>query len=173
MKATCPHCQVEIDPATHAALAGHSHFACPACQGAVPLPAPVKLQQHPLPGCDFKAPVGKQRKARSHPAALITTNRALLILGTTALIVIGGIVCILATQKAGKSHTTTTNIHSNFIENTFFRNLISSGQTTARDLEAIESAVPLDDGFIGVSTAMLTWSEAQTLAAKTAQACWL
>jgi len=53
MTTPCPHCQVgiEIDSPTLAALAGRSHFACPVCQGHVPVPVELGEEEILLAAC--------------------------------------------------------------------------------------------------------------------------
>lgn len=165
----CPHCsvQIEIDPATHAALVGQSHFACPSCQGAVPLPAPVKLQLHPVPGSQSKATTGPGHKARGHRATPRITNRNLLILGATALLSLGGIAFVLASRNSGSTHNTTRNIRNEIINNSYFQNLITTGVTTRKDLESMAVIRPYKDGFIGISAEPLQWEQACDLARRT------
>ena len=147
MNTPCPHCRVniEIDPPTLAALAGHSHFNCPACQGAVAVPSrPLKLA-----------------------SAQRGISRNLLILGSVALLALGGIGFYLASQKSGDATTVNQNIRNEIINNTYFQNLIATGITTKQDLEAIESIRPYQNGFIGISAAKLGWQEASIMATRT------
>jgi hypothetical protein len=143
----CPHCQteIEIDATTIAALAGQSHFACPGCQGAVPVP-------------------GRRPGTASAHRGL---NRNFLILGTLALLVLGGLGFYLASQKSGDAHNTTKNIRNEILNNTYFSQLIASGVTTREELEAIADIRPYGDGFIGISKEALTWGHAQALAKRT------
>lgn len=147
MTTPCPHCQVaiQIDSSTLAAFAGRNHFNCPACQGLVALP------QRPT------------NVASAHRGI----NRNLLILGSVALIVLGGIGFFLASQKSGDTNTTVQNIRNEIINNTYFQNLIATGVTTKEDLEAIGDIRPHKDGFIGISASKLDWKEAKALAART------
>jgi hypothetical protein len=63
MTTTCPHCSapLELDPETLAALRGQQHFACPSCQGPVPVP--------PLSGHRPVAPVRVSAPAAAIPTA--------------------------------------------------------------------------------------------------------
>jgi formylglycine-generating enzyme required for sulfatase activity len=170
MTTTCPHCQaeIEIDASTHAALAGQSHFACPACQSAVPVPAPVKLQMGAVPGAPSRQPAGSPPKALGgqNPATR-HTNRNLLILGTAALLVLGGIGIFLASQKSGDTHNTSQKIRNEIINNSYFKNLIAAGVTTREDLDAISVIRPFEGGFIGISMATMEWEPAKKLAERT------
>lgn len=146
----CPHCQaeIEIDANTHATLAGQSHFACPACQGAVAVPARPK------------SPASVHRGI----------NRNMLVLGTVALLVLGGIGVYLASQKSGDTQTTIQNIRNEILNNSYFTQLIASGVTTMKDLDAIAAIRPCRDGFIGVSAEPLDWMQAGELSGRTGSA---
>ena len=142
----CPHCQaeIEIDTETHAAITGQSHFACPACQGAVAVPARPQ------------APASVHRGI----------NRNLLILGVIALLVLGGIGIFLASQKSGDTNTTVQNIRNEIINNSYFTQLIASGVTTRENLDAVGNIRPYGNGFIGVSVEAMTWEEAEAFASR-------
>ena len=144
MITACPHCQaeIEIDARTHAALAGQSHFACPACQGAVPVP-------------------GRRPGTASAHRGL---NRNFLILGTLALLVLGGLGFYLASKGSGDSGTTTENIHNEIINNSYFQNLIASGATTQSNLDKVDPVLSCGDDFLGVTREKLTWEQALILA---------
>ena len=157
----CPHCQakIEIDAPTLAALAGESHFACPACQAAVEVPAGVVSRTH-LPRTS--------RKVASVPTAHARSgHRNLLILGTVALLVLGGIGIYLASQKSGDAHNTSQNIRNEIINNAYFQNLIASGKTTKAQLEAMKEIRPFGDGFVGASKDALGWEGGLELARNT------
>jgi len=147
MTTPCPHCHVgiEIDPPTLAALAGSSHFACPACQGQVPVPA------------------RPQSPASVHRGI----NRNLLVLGIVTLLVLGGIGFYLASQKSGDTYNTTQNIRNEILNNTYFTQLIAAGITTMEDLKAILNIRPYADGFIGISSEVLLWDQAKELSSRT------
>ncbi len=170
MKTTCPHCSqhIEIDEETLTSLQASSHFACPSCSSEVPVPA--------LPEPPATAPL-HQPRGENHapqnpaPSTLARThrglNRNLLILGSVALLVLGGLAFFLASQKSGDTHVTNQNIANEIINNTYFQQLIASGATTEKDLEAVADIQPYDDGFIGISREKVTWEEAREFAAKT------
>ncbi len=167
----CPHCQaeIEIDTDTHAALLGQSHFACPACQGAVVVPVTVKprLQMPTAPAIRARRPGAKPRSFTATGHAHKGQNLNLLILGAVALLVLGGIGFFLASQKSGDTNTVVQNIRNEILNNSYFQNMIATGVTTEKDLLAITDIRPYEDGFIGISKEVLNWEQAGALAEKT------
>ena len=156
----CPHCQteIEIDAEARAALAGHAHFACPACQGSVEVPARAGARPH-LPRTS--------RKVASAPTAHPSSgHHNLLILGTVALLVLGGIGIYLASQKSGDTNTRVQNIRNEIINNTYFQNLIASGGTTREELEQLGAILPYGEGFIGISAEASEWEKSNDSAAR-------
>lgn len=168
MNTQCPHCQIqiEIDPETHAALQGHAHFQCPSCDGLVPVPpvtrAPVKVTAATV----FRQ---KQSPAAARPPtnAIRGLNRNLLILGSAALLVLGGLGFFIASKKSGDTNTTSKNIRNEIIKNSYFQNLIAAGVTTEDDLLAVTDIRPYADGFIGISKEPVGLEYAQNLANRT------
>jgi hypothetical protein len=92
------------------------------------------------------------------------TNRNLLILGSTALLVLGALGFFLASLKHGDARTNISNFNNEIINNSYFQQLIASGETTERDLDAVTDIRPLEDGFVGVSKESRAWESAQALA---------
>ena len=156
----CPHCQteIEIDGTTHAALAGQSHFACPACQGAVEVPAGA--------GSRPRLPRTSRKLASAPAAQLRSGHRNLLILGTVALLVLGGIGIYLASKGSGDSQNTTQNVRNEIINNTYFQNLTTSGVTTREELEQLGAILPYGEGFIGISAETSDWEKSNASAAR-------
>ena len=143
----CPHCQteIEIDAATRAALAGQTHFACPACQGSVAVPG-----RRPAP-------------ASAHRGL----NRNFLILGALTLLVLGGLGFYLVSQKSGDTATVNQNIRNDILNNAYFTQLIANGVTTSEELEKIGDIRPYAGGFVGISAEPLEWQAANGLARRT------
>lgn len=92
-------------------------------------------------------------------------NRNLLILGSAALLVLGGLGFFLASRD-WNIFNTEQRITKEIIHNTYFQNLIASGMTAQKDLEAMAVIRPHGDGFIGVSKEALSWEQAVELAGK-------
>jgi hypothetical protein len=148
METTCPHCSqaIEIDPVTLQSLHGRSHFACPACEGMVPVP-------------------GARAKASSPAGPARGLNRNLLILGTAALLTLGGVVWFIASRKSGDVQKTTRNILNETINNKFFQDLIAAGKVTEQQLrDSIAEIQPAGNGFIGISKTKAPAAEAAALA---------
>jgi hypothetical protein len=105
-----PHCQVQIDiePESLAALQGHANFLCPSCEGLVPVPP---VTRHPV---KFTAAAAvrpaKPLRSSAVPSALHGLNRNLLIVGSIALLVLGGLGFFLTSRRSGDSHVASTNI---------------------------------------------------------------
>ena len=170
MKTTCPHCtqHISIDPETLAELQGQEHFPCPACRGLVPVPQPTgampvapartdadtaNLQSTPTPST-------ANTLAQAHRGL----NRNLLILGSAALLVIGGLAFFIASRQGGDTHANLTNVNQEFIHNTYFQNLIASGKTTEMDLDSVTGIRPYGAGFIGISKEAHPWENAMEMA---------
>lgn len=161
----CPHCQadIEIDAETRAALAGHTHFQCPACTGAVPVPtAPVKVT--PDAAIRTAKPSGAPVSQALHTSRGL--NRNLLILGTIALLVLGGIGIFLASRKSGDTHKTERNVLNNITNNTYFQDLIAAGTASKSAFEAIRDIHPYGNGYIGISAEPLDMNRATEIANK-------
>ena len=159
MKTTCLHCSqhISIDPETLAELHGQEHFQCPGCNSLVAVP--------PMSGA------ASPQAASSTPTSILAhahrgLNRNLLIFGSAALLVLGGIGFSLASRKSGDTRTEITNVNNEIIHNTYFQNLIASGKTTEQDLQSLALIRPYAGGFIGVSGETLPWKEGIGLAAK-------
>lgn len=174
MQTSCPHCSqlLELDPETLDALRAMSRFECPACAGQIPV-APIFEHRGmaPLanPRAEFEATqvVPLKRAQPVPPPSHRSMNRNLLILGSFALLVLGGLAAFIASRKEGNVFKTKQDISNEIIRNKFFTDLIASGATTAKDLEAVTGLRQFGDGFVGISRDKVTWSEAQTLAVNT------
>jgi hypothetical protein len=94
-------------------------------------------------------------------------NRNMLVLGVTALLLLGGLAAFLASRNAGNIFNIFQNTTNNIIHNNYFTQLIANGTTTMEDLKSIEEIRPYGDGFIGISKAQLNWSQAGDLAKRT------
>jgi len=94
-------------------------------------------------------------------------NRNLLILGSAALLVLGGLGFFIASRQSDDTQTTTQNIRNEIINNSYFQNLIATGVTTMQDLKSIADIRPYEEGFIGISADSLAWEDAQELALRT------
>ncbi|MGB6221845.1 hypothetical protein [Haloferula sp.] len=173
MKITCPACaqHIKIDPEIHGDLQGHAHLQCPSCNGLVavpPIDSPRSVAQVSVPA---DATIRSTTQAGTSALTLARTyrgiNRNLLILGTTALLVFGGVVIFLASRNTGENREIKQNITKEIIHNSFFTQLIASGVTTEEDLNSIAKIRPYGDGFIGISKEAVDWEQAQVLARKT------
>ncbi|MEI6535821.1 MAG: hypothetical protein WCN98_10810, partial [Verrucomicrobiaceae bacterium] len=94
-------------------------------------------------------------------------NRNLLVLGVITLLALGGIAAFLASRGGGNIFNTVNNITNQIIHNNYFTQLIASGVTTEKDLQAIAEIRPFGDGFIGISKEALPWEQARDLAKRT------
>lgn len=172
MDSHCPHCcaVIEIYRATHACLQSHAHSACPACNGPVLVPgiANPRLQLSPAPASHAATPVRPAPYPKNAATTSRKTSHNLLILGATALLVLGGIDFVLALEKSNDASITTQNIDNEIINNPYFQNLIASGHAKVSDLQTISGIRPFRDGFIGISEETLTFSQAEELAKRTA-----
>lgn len=148
-------------------------------------PLPPGVEAEPLPSSRSSIPVPhrtthapSQVRSRSQPtrqqhpdADILSTTRSLnttmLVLGTLAILIIGGLAAYLANRKTGDTYHTEQTITTSITNNTYFTQLIASGTTTAKDLEAVTDIRPYGEGFIGISTEALDWNGAQDLANKT------
>lgn len=162
MKITCPHCSqtLELETDVLAAIQGQPHFACPACEGLMAVPKATP------------PPSAPQRTGPCKPGSTITTaqlglNRNLLVLGVVTLVILGGVAAFLASKNGGNIYHTFQNITNQIIHNSYFTQLIASGATTEKDLEAIAEIRPYGEGFIGVSKEAFDWEQAQDLAKRT------
>lgn len=165
MKTTCPNCSqgIEIDEETHEALRFYPDFACPACSAAVPVPRwsvadsfapPRRVDNDSIPPRHAVTDAGRIQRGM---------NRNLLMLGVAALLVLGGLGFFLASRKTGDSHVTRNEVRNEIINNSYFTQLIASGVTTKKDLEAIGNIRPWQDGFIGVAMEPLGQEQAKEL----------
>ncbi len=145
---TCRHCSVniEVDSATRVALRKSLQFQCPNCSGFLPT---------------------SLLKGGERPVPRIAINRNLIILGSAALLVLGGISYFAASRKTGDNNTTTQHIRNEIINNSYFQNLITSGVTTMKDLDEIAAIRPFADGYIGISAVPLNWEQSIGLAGRT------
>ncbi|MBC7979443.1 MAG: PKD domain-containing protein [Armatimonadetes bacterium] len=175
MKTTCPHCsqRIEIDQETLASLQGSAHFECPMCSNAVAVPLaqgtqPVApLREPDAQATSSLAPFGETTGTTPLAQAHRGLNRNLLILGSAALLVLGGLGVFLASRSGGNFFKTNQNIANSISNNTYFQNLIASGATTEKDLMSIAEIRPYGEGFIGISKESLAWEHAEELANRT------
>ena len=162
MNISCPHCSqvIELTPEVHASLRGQPHLACPTCQGLMAVP--------PMPA---SAPKQAPRWATDvHKAAMQaqrSLNRNMLVLGVVALLALGGLATFLASRNGGSVFNIFQNTTNQIIRNSYFTQLIASGETTEKDLKMLAEIRPFGDGYIGISKEALTWPQAQELAART------
>lgn len=171
MTTTCPHCSVhlELDPETYAALQSQTHFECPSCHNPVPVPPPPGTQ--PVAPLRVAGALVPPSRPRSAPAATLGKahrgiNRNLLILGSVALLVLGGLGFFLA-SRGGSIFNSEQKITNQIIHNSYFTRLIASGATTEKDLQTLAMIRPYGSGFIGVSKEALPWLLAQDYAKRT------
>ena len=172
MKTTCPHCtqHISIDPETLSELQGQEHFSCPACGGLVSVPslsgampvAILKTDADTAPIQPGPPPYPANTLAQTHRGL----NRNLLILGSAALLVLGGIGFSLASRRSGDTRTDITNVNNEIIHNTYFQNLIASGATTVEELRTCEMIRPCGDGFLGISGERVPWPQADGVAVR-------
>ena len=155
MKTTCPHCAVhiDIDPETHAALQGQTHFQCPGCNSLVSVPPQSAASPQPT------SPAPATILAQAHRGL----NRNLLSLGSAALLVLGGLGFFLA-SRGGSIFNSEQKITNEIINNRYFQNLIASGATTRRDLESLALVRPFGTSFVGISHGDFAWEQAQDMA---------
>ncbi len=101
MKTSCPRCSqhIEIDGETLAALQATSHFSCPACSAAVPVP---RVAGHaavpPLAPARRHADLARRSPTSAASGIHRGLNRNLLILGSAALLVLGGLAFFIASR---------------------------------------------------------------------------
>ena len=143
---SCHHCSanIEVDRANYIALRKSHQFQCPNCSGFIPT-----------------------NRLKSIGQPVLGIGRNLLILGSVAILLLGGIGFYLASRKTGDSTTSTQNIRNEILNNAYFQNLIATGMTSKQDLEAIEGIRPYQNGFIGISTAKVDWKKANAMALRT------
>ncbi len=183
MEFQCPHCTqpITFDDAEVAALTTDAEVACPACSSSIVL-HPEAADASPLsPGWKPPALRNTQRAvepkpkkpAPRKPAASTAVqvhrrlNRNLLILGSAAILILGGIAAFLATRREKEVHTT-SDVANEIVNNRFFTDLIASGKITRQDLDAIDGIKPYGSGFLGVSKGKVTWEQAGELARQVA-----
>jgi hypothetical protein len=184
MDFNCSHCSQPLSIADEeiAALRGRASIACPSCGGKIVLPKPQRSlapspvrapgQLKPVPHAPAAAPAKAAKPAKPKKPRLpidpAKLQRNILILGCTALLMLGGIAGFLATREAGKTVHIEQKIINKLIENEYFQRLIRDGKTTPEALVKIEDAYPYGKGFIGVSRVDYDWGKAQELARTTA-----
>ncbi len=171
MQIQCPSCSqsLELDDAELAGLTADAEIACPGCATPI-LIHPEAAEALPSspgwkpPSLRNVSPAPRKPAAVSAAQAHRGLNRKLLLLGAAALLVLGGIGAVLISRRSGNVHHTTQNITNEIIRNKFFTDLIASGATTEKELEAISEIRPHGEGFIGISKEKVTWEEARELA---------
>lgn len=99
--------------------------------------------------------------------AYLGLNRNVRILGTTALLLLGGLAIFIAWRQFGDVFNKRERLFQKTINNIFFTNLIASGATTHQALKEVEDLFPYASGFIGLSRKKLTLREARELADRT------
>lgn len=178
MNLSCPHCTqpLELTPEVLAELAGSVDFPCPECGGAVPLP----VDSPPAEETAMEKPVEAPADEMMKPAADMLTrrkvalelfqqaNRRVLILGSAAMLVLGGVAGMLVHHFSGNRVDLNQDITNEILKNKFFTDLIASGATTMEQLRRVERIEAHGPGFIGLSREELTWEQAQDLARATA-----
>ncbi len=216
----CPHCEteLELDDETLAAMGDAPAFACPACQGEVPVPStepevvvapcvhcggefeidmptlsalrsrvvfPCPLCTRMLPTSMFqisedsspsparRAPTARKKKvAQSKPRkpfaerfqVLRRMNRNLLILGATAILLLGGLGIFLASRDKGNTTMTREDRVREIVNNRYFTDLIASGKADKNVLLSSWDIHPYGTGYIGISGKTATWEETEALA---------
>lgn len=172
---TCPHCaqSLELDGAAIESLSAGGGFDCPVCGNRVggpeepePAAAPLPEESAPPPAV-AASPAPVASRATPLLGAFRGLNRNLVILGTLALLTLGGVGIYLASRKGGSRYNTRREVTNEIIKNKFFTDLIASGATTAQELEAMAEIKPLGIGFSGVSLEKHTWEQALALAKRT------
>ena len=91
-------------------------------------------------------------------------NTTLLVLGCTALIILGALAFFLANRKTGDVYHTEQTITTSETHNSYFTQIIAAGLASASDLALIADIRPYADHFIGITKDPLTWERAQALA---------
>ena len=99
--------------------------------------------------------------------AYLGLNRNARILGTAALLLLGGLAVFIAWRQFGDVFNKRERTFRKTVNNTFFTNLIASGATTREVLSEVEDLQPYASGFIGLSRRKLTLPEASDLASRT------
>lgn len=100
--------------------------------------------------------------------AYLGLNRNLRILGTAALLLLGGLAAFIAYRQFGDTFNKREKILKRTINNQYFTGLIASGATNEKALvEAMESILPYASGFVGLSKDKLSWQKARELADRT------
>lgn len=156
MTTNCPHCATELDAgAIEAAENGNS---CPTCGGDVSAVVPWETED-------------ESRKAGSKAAAAAVwhgVNRNIRILGSAALLVLGGLAVFLATRDDGETVESRTTMKNREVTNEYVKRLVSSGVAPEKDLAWISEARPWGTSLVGISRDPLDWKSAQDLAKRTA-----
>jgi DNA-directed RNA polymerase subunit RPC12/RpoP len=143
MDFNCSHCSQPLSIADEeiAALRGRASIACPSCGGKIVLPKPQRSlapspvrapgQLKPVPHAPAAAPAKAAKPAKPKKPRLpidpAKLQRNILILGCTALLMLGGIAGFLATREAGKTVHIEQKIINKLIENEYFQRLIRDG----------------------------------------------
>ncbi|MCB1205382.1 MAG: hypothetical protein KDN18_14065, partial [Verrucomicrobiae bacterium] len=164
MKIECPHCsqRIELDDETLVALAGIEAFECPSCGNPVPSPLPSSGEAVDDPAVS-QPPMKEAISPNPFLAAFLRLNLTTRVLGTLALLAIGGATIYLASRPGGDTHITNRKIREEIIRNEFFTRLIASGATTLEDLRSVEAFAAYGDGYVGLSEETWTHGEAVIL----------
>ena len=166
-KITCQICLETMEVASHllSTLQANSQLNCPTCGSLVPLPASREIARPQSPAMldavktDGTMPLLVNR--------LRGMNRNLVILGSVALLLLGGFGVFLALKKGPSTRNNKRLVKEELINNKFFQELVASGATTAADLQQVANVRPMGVTFIGVSKDKLTFERAQALAKRT------
>lgn len=93
-------------------------------------------------------------------------NTTMLVLGTTALLILAALVFFLANRKTGDVFNREENVTTILTDNTYFTQIITAGLATEEDLRIIAEIRPYAGGFIGVTREARSWNEVRELAEK-------
>ena len=157
----CPICAetIAIDLEGLSALSGETECDCPVCGSSIAVPQRQPIERETAAAQSAILQVGASQSRLS--------NRNLIILGVTALLLLGGLGIFLATRKGPATRNTQRQVTVDVANNKFFQDLVASGATKTTDLQQITNIQPMGVTFLGLSREKLTWEQAQALAKKT------
>jgi hypothetical protein len=160
--APCLYCgeDLKMDRANFAILRKRATFPCPLCSKMLPT-SMFSFGDDRLPS---KAKPPKSSSPRFQ--TLRQMNRNFLILGSVALLTLGGIGLFLVSRSTGDVVKTREDRVRETVNNRFFTDLIASGRADKKTLLKSWDILPYGTGYVGISGEIGTWQETEALAKK-------